>query len=196
MLVQKDLQAIEILLDRKLDEKLDEKLDQKFKENNKILKDEIIVETKSLISGNNKFLKDEIIVETKSLISEKFDDMFGYVNDGFTNVQVQLDDLKDELKKRPTREEVYGEMNSRFDDVLSIVNEGFTGMQLQFDRLDNELAKRPTKEEIFSWADRRFVDLEIAKDRHDYLHIEELDKLPTPLEISKALVKKGFKKLN
>lgn len=131
MLLQKDLQAIEILLDRKLDQKFDEKLDQKFKENNKILKDEIIVE-----------------------VSEKFDDM------------------------------------------LSLVNEGFTGMQLQFDKLENEIAKRPTKEEIFSWADRRFIDLEIAKDRHDYLHIDELDKLPTPLEISKTLIKRGFKKIN
>lgn len=46
---------------------------------------------------------------------------------------------------------------------------------------------------MFNWADNRFVDLELAKDMHDYLHINDLDKLPAPLEISQALIERGFK---
>lgn len=46
MLEQNDLQAIGTLLDQKLDEKLD----KKFKENNKLLKDEIVAEIGAVTS--------------------------------------------------------------------------------------------------------------------------------------------------
>lgn len=74
-----------------------------------------------------------------------------------------------------------------FDEMAVIVNKGFTDMQ-------KEIELRPTKTEIFSWADRRIVDLELKAARHDYLHINELDKLPPQPEISRALIERGLKK--
>lgn len=55
------------------------------------------------------------------------------------------------------------------------------------------MAKRPTRDEVFGWADRRINDLEIAKDRHDFMHINELGKLPSPAEMNMALIERGFK---
>ncbi len=37
------------------------------------------------------------------------------------------------------------------------------------------------------------VDLEIGKERHDYLYIDELDKLPAPAEINRTLIEREFK---
>ncbi|MDO8667702.1 MAG: hypothetical protein Q7K35_01230 [bacterium] len=91
--------------------------------------------------------------------------------------------------------------DKKFDEILGAVNDGFTGMQKEFDGLRGELngvkediKLRPTKKEIFEWADRRIVDLELAKDRHDFMHINELGKLPPQPEISRALVERGFKR--
>ena len=82
------------------------------------------------------------------------------------------------------------EQSEQFDEkiaeVLNAVSEGFS-------EVHEELAKRPTKDEMFSWADRRITDLEIGKERHDYLHIDELDKLPAPQEINRVLIERGFK---
>lgn len=83
--------------------------------------------------------------------------------------------------------------DEKFDDLLSVVNEGFTGIQEQITELKEEMAKRPTKTEVFGWADKRLIDLEIRKERHDYLHINELDKLPSPSEINRTLIERGFK---
>jgi len=137
MLEEKDLQAIGTLLD------------QKLKENNQSLKTEI----------------------------------FGEMDKRFGEVNKEL-----------------GSINDRFDEVLNMVNDGFSGLQVQVDEIKNdvselkvEVAKRPTRDEVFNWADDRFIDLELAKDRHDFLHIDELDKLPAPIEISKALIERGFK---
>jgi len=119
-------------------------------------------------------------------------------------------DQKLEINKR----EITAEFADKFDEVISIVNDGFSEMQVQFEDLKTELkgdienikvelAKRPTKNEVFSWADRRLIDLEIAKERYDYLHIakerydylhiDELDKLPAPAEINRVLIERGFK---
>lgn len=95
-------------------------------------------------------------------------------------------------------------LNEKIGEVLIVVNDGFTEMQGQFDELKSEVkadiaevkadvAKRPTRNEVFGWADRRIVDLEIGKERHDYLHINELDKLPSPAEINRTLIERGFK---
>ncbi|MEI7498765.1 MAG: hypothetical protein WCK11_05840 [Candidatus Falkowbacteria bacterium] len=82
------------------------------------------------------------------------------------------------------------EQSEQFDEkiaeVLNAVNEGFS-------EVHEELTIRPTKDEMFSWADRRITDLEIGKERHDYLHIDELDKLPAPQEINRVLIERGFK---
>jgi hypothetical protein len=85
------------------------------------------------------------------------------------------------------------QFDEKLGEVLSAVNDGFTEMQGQFNELKGEVAKRPTKDEVFGWADRRIVDLEIGKERHDYLHIDELDKLPPPAEINRTLIERGFK---
>jgi hypothetical protein len=99
-----------------------------------------------------------------------FDEVYVYINKGFADIQKQ------------------------FDDIYAFVNEGFTGVQAQLDELKVEMAKRPTRDEIFTWTDRHIIELELAKDRHDYLHINELDKLPSQSEISQALMEKGYKK--
>ena len=85
-------------------------------------------------------------------------------------------------------------LDQRFDEMISAVNDGFTGMQGEIDGLKKEMTKRPTKAEIFGWADERIVDLELAKDRHDFMHLNELDKLPPQAEISRALAERGFKR--
>lgn len=163
MLEQKDLQAIEILLDIKLDQKFD----QKFRENNKILKDEVVFETKLLIQENNKALKNEIVSEAKVLILK--------------NSKILKDEIISEI----------GEITSA---AFSNVEASIDHLEDKMDDLSEAVAKCPTREEVFSWADRRLVDLEIAKDRHDYLHINELTNLPLPIEISKTLIKRGFKR--
>ncbi len=115
---KQDLQQISNLLDKKLD--------QKFKENNKILKKEIV---------------DEI--------------------GAITN-------------------QAFNEQEERTDK--------------RFDKIDKELAKRPTKKEMFSWADKRIVDIELDMDKVKYIHLDEWNKLPPTVEISKALVENKLKK--
>jgi hypothetical protein len=90
------------------------------------------------------------------------------------------------------------ENNKTFKDEIiaeigETVGEAFSNIEAKIDKLEEEMAKRPTRDEIFSWADRRLVDLEIGKDRHDYLHINELSKLPSPSEINRTLIERGFK---
>lgn len=92
-------------------------------------------------------------------------------------------------KKLDERFKIQGEeFEEKLEEMAALVNKGFTDMQ-------KEIELRPTKKEIFEWADGRLLDLELRADRHDYLHIGELDKLPPPAEISRLLVEKGFKKM-
>jgi hypothetical protein len=83
------------------------------------------------------------------------------------------------------------------DEIISeigeTIGEAFSNIEAKIDRLEEEIAKRPTRNEVFGWADRRIIDLEIGKERHDYLHIDELDKLPSPAEINRTLIERGFK---
>ena len=94
--------------------------------------------------------------------------------------------------------------DKKFDEMATLVDNGFTDMQKEFDGLKAELKGeingvkeeiklRPTLNQIMSWGDKKIVELELRADRHDYLHINELDKLPPQAEISRALVEKGFK---
>jgi hypothetical protein len=91
------------------------------------------------------------------------------------------------------KDEIIAEIGQAFNESFSSLEGRFDTLEAKVDNLENEMAKRPTKDEVFGWADRRIVDLEIGKERHDYLHINELDKLPTPAEINKALIERGFK---
>ncbi|MDP3043708.1 MAG: hypothetical protein Q8N21_04910 [bacterium] len=126
------------------------------------------------------------------LLDQKFKVQEDRITEKF---KVQEDRITEKFKVQEDRitEKFERKMDEKIDEVLNAVNEGFTGMQGQFNELKNEMAKRPTKEEVFSWADRRIVDLELAKDRHDFMHIDELDKLPAQSEISKTLAERGFK---
>jgi hypothetical protein len=106
--------------------------------------------------------------------------------------------LKEELKTTENR--LTEQFDEKIAEVLSAVNEGFSGLQEQINEiktdttdLKDEMTKRPTRDEMFSWADRRITDLEIAKERHDYMHMKELKDLPTPAEINKTLIEQGFK---
>lgn len=111
------------------------------------------------------------------------------------NNQALMTEISSEIEEKLSlqKTEIFGEMDKRFDEVLSMINDAFTNHEKRFDKLESEIEKRPTKSEMFGWADDKFVDLELAKDRHDFIHIDELDKLPAPIDISKALVERGFK---
>lgn len=85
-------------------------------------------------------------------------------------------------------------LEEKFDEMGVLVNKGFTGVQEQINGLKKEIKLRPTKKEIFEWADERILSLELSADRHDYLHINELDKLPPQSEISRALAENGVKR--
>jgi hypothetical protein len=109
----------------------------------------------------------------------------------YNNLMLEEKDLqaiKTLLKEnnQDLKDEIIAEMGEVF-------SESFSAVEAKIDNLDNELAKRPTKDEMFSWADRRITDLEIGKERHDYMHIDELDKLPAPQEINRVLIERGFK---
>ena len=105
-------------------------------------------------------------------------------------------------KKLKTQEEsITKKFDNKLDEVLGAVNDGFTDMQKEFDGVKEELSGvkeevklRPTLKQIMNWGDKKIVELELKTDRHDYLHINELDKLPPQAEISRALVERGLKK--
>lgn len=78
-------------------------------------------------------------------------------------------------------------------EIGEVFGESFGSLEARMDKLEEELAKRPTMDQIFSWADKRILELELRADRHDFMHIDELDKLPSQLEISKTLIERGFK---
>lgn len=103
-------------------------------------------------------------------------------------------------KLKENKDEIVSEIGEATSEAFSSLENRFENLEVRIERLEtkvdvlgDEMAKRPTKDEMFAWADRRIVDLEIGKERHDYLHIDELDKLPAPAEINKALVERGFK---
>jgi len=151
---------------------IEKMLDRKFKDNNDSLREEIKESSQSL----------------EKLLDRKFKD-------------------NNEL----LRKEIKEDMTLMKDDIIAeigeVFNEAFTGLEgrievLEYkvdniedkvDKLSEDVEKRPTRDEMFSWADNRFIDLELAKERHDFLHIDELDKLPAPIEINKALIERGFK---
>jgi hypothetical protein len=99
----------------------------------------------------------------------------------------QLLDEKLKVNNKTLKDEIVAEIGAA-------VNAGFNDMEAKFEVLQEEMAKRPTRNEIFDWADRRIDDLELRADRHDFLHINELDNLPPQGQISQALLERGFKK--
>ena len=90
--------------------------------------------------------------------------------------------------------EVTSEAFSGVESRLGMLESKVDKVETKVDNLSKEMADRPTKTEIFNWADRRVVDLALRADRHDYLHINELDKLPPQPEISRALAERGLKR--
>jgi chromosome segregation ATPase len=145
MLDKQDLQAISQLLDERFesqDERFNKKLDQKFKENNKLLKDEIVAEIGTA------------------------------VNAGFNDLEAKICGLQEDV---------------------SGLKKDVSGLKKDVGWLKDEMAKRPTRNEIFGWADKRIDELELRADRMDYLHIEDLDKIPPQIEISKTLAARGLK---
>ncbi len=100
-----------------------------------------------------------------------------------------------------------GKITQKFDEMVGIVNDGFTEMQKGFDGLKEEfngvkgglsgikedIKLRPTLNQIMSWGDKKIVELELRADRHDFMHIDKLDKLPPPAEINRSLIERGFK---
>jgi len=97
-------------------------------------------------------------------------------------------------KLKTQKDEIVAEIGEVTGEAFSEVESKLIKLETKVDNLSKEMANRPTKTEIFDWADERIVDLELSTDRHDYLHINELDKLPPQPEISRALAERGLKK--
>lgn len=115
----------------------------------------------------------------KTHLDEKIGEVLVAVNEGFNGMQEQINGIHEQI----------GDIHEQIGDI----HEQMGGMKEQINDLHEEMLKRPTRDEVFSWADRRIVDLEIAKDRHNFLHIKELKNLPSASEISRALVEQGVK---
>ncbi|MFH1255465.1 MAG: hypothetical protein V1667_03280 [bacterium] len=209
MLEQKDLQAIGKLLDEKLDErfqaqdrKFDErfqaqdcKFDEKFQAQDRKFDERFQAQDRKF---DEKF--DEKFQAQDRKFDEKFDEKFQAQDRKFDekfDEKFQAQDRKFDEKfdeKFQAQDRKFDEkLDKRFDEIIEIINEGFTGIQEQIDGLKSEMAKRPTRNEIFRWADERIINLELARDRHDFMHINELGKLPSQAEISQALMDRGFK---
>jgi hypothetical protein len=177
MLEQKDIQAIGVLLDNKLKTQTD-RLDKDIQAIGVLLDNKLKTQTDRLDKDIQAIgvLLDEKLKEQTVRFDGKLDDVLSAVNEGFTEMQGQFDSFRAELKGEMT--ELKGEM---------------TELKGEMNEVKESVEKRPTRNEVFGWADTRIVDLEIAKERHDFLHIDELDKLPSPAEINKALIERGFK---
>lgn len=94
---EQDLQQIGDLLDKKLDEKLD----LKFKENNKILKEEIIDEMAIVVN--------QAFSEQK----EQLDVKFAEIDKNFVEVHKNFIEVKKEIAKRPTTERIFSWADER-----------------------------------------------------------------------------------
>lgn len=81
---EQDLQQIGDLLDKKLDEKLD----FKFKENNKIL-------------------KEEIIDEMATVVNQAFSEQKEQLDIKFSEIDKNFAEVKEEIAKRPTTERIF-----------------------------------------------------------------------------------------
>ncbi len=168
MLEEKDLVAIKMLFDQSFAENFKKAFDESF--GPAFDKAFAPAFDKAFAPAFDKAFAPAFDKALEEKIIPLFDEVYAYINKGFADIQKQ------------------------FDDLYVFVNEGFDGVQAQLDGLKAEMAKRPTRDEIFAWTDRHIIELELAKDRHDYLHINELDKLPSQSEISQALMEKGYKK--
>lgn len=96
-------------------------------------------------------------------------------------------------KLNTQKDEIVAEIGEVTGEAFSEVESKLDKIETKVNNLSKEMSDRPTKTEIFNWADKRIVDLELKADRHDYLHIGELDKLPPQPKISRALAERGLK---
>jgi len=58
-----------------------------------------------------------LLNEKLKVHEEKLNEVINIVNDGFTGMQEQIDGLKQEMAKRPTRNEIFGWADRRIDDL-------------------------------------------------------------------------------
>lgn len=112
---EQDLQQIGDLLDKKLDEKLD----LKFKENNRILKEEIIDEMAIVVN--------QAFSEQKEQLDIKFADIdknFAEVRKNFADIDKNFVEVKEDIAKRPTTERMF-----------SWADERITTLELEADKI-------------------------------------------------------------
>ena len=114
-------------------------------------------------------------------------------------------DEKFKENNQKLKEEIVDEVgtlvNVAFAEHEASDNEKFEGIDKKFESIDktlkelkDEIAKRPTRNDFSKWADGNIVDLQLRADRIDYIHMDDLDKLPSQPEISQALLARGLKK--
>ncbi len=95
--------------------------------------------------------------EILEVFEERNAELLEVINDGFSAVQEQSDEHTETLKK-------HSEMLKKHSEKPNVQ--------------EVEMAKRPTRDEIFRWGDTQIVDLQISKNKFEYLHADEIDKLP------------------
>ena|SRR3990167_1925988 len=78
-------------------------------------------------------------------------------------------------------------------EVGAVTSEAFSAVEAKIDNIEKEIKLRPTLNQIMSWGDKKIIPLELDIDKIKYLHRDEMDNLPPPEEISKALLEKGLK---
>ncbi|MCX6800394.1 MAG: hypothetical protein NT091_04595 [Candidatus Falkowbacteria bacterium] len=160
-----------------------------LRENNIELKTEIVGKVTGLIAegfANERKHTDEQFVNERKHSDEQFAEVVSAVAEGFANERKHTDEQFANERKHS---------DEQFAEVVSAVAEGFAGAQEQINECatKEDLVKCATKEDIVEWGDNRIIDLELARDRHDYLHINDLNSLPSQSKINKALIERGFK---
>lgn len=129
---KQDLRQIGDLLDKKLEEKLD----LKFKENNRILKEEIIDEMALVV--NQAFSEQKVQLDIKFA---EIDKNFVEVHKNFSDIDKNFAEVKEEIAKRPTTKKMF-----------SWADERITTLELEADKVKylhrEEWKKLPSALEI------------------------------------------------
>jgi len=132
------------------------------------LRDEINNEMSSQINGLRGELSGQISGlrdEIKNEMSSQFGAVLEAVNDGFTGMQEQFDELK----------------------------ANFNGLRSELSEVKSEVDKCAKIEQVLNWGDNKIIPLECDVERLKYVHQKELEGLPSQREISETLAERGFK---
>jgi transcriptional regulator of heat shock response len=133
-------------------------------------------------------MKKQDLQQISNLLNQKLDQkfkennkkIFKKINGVDEKVEKLLTTVKEEFDKNT---EQHNEVDKRFNEV-----------DKRFNKVDEELKKKATSQQVLSWGDDKIVALELDMDKVKYIHLDEWEKLPPTVEISKTLVEHKLKK--